>query len=211
MEILIGSAIAIGFTILIEYYRKPNLIISISQKIKFEDFVSLRLRVINSPLPRLLKWLFRQPALQCHGNITFHDSQNGQNLFGREMSIRWVNNPEPLPIKIISKSGWEGKILDPVRFNQFQRIDIYPGKNNYEDLDVVIRYKNEKECYGFNNESYQEDFKDARWKLAKDQYLIKVTIWSSGDKVTKNFRLMNLDPIDSFRIVDSKGDDPELL
>jgi len=208
IQLLIGSLIAVCLVLFVEYQRKPSLKIEIPSPINFKEFRSLRLRVRNLSLPRIFKWIYRQPALQCHGNITFHYINNGQNIFGREMQIRWVNNPEPIPLEIIFNDGKKAKMYDPIRFTQLQRMNIYPGE--YEDLDIVIRFNREKQCFGFNDESYRLSFKNPKWQLGNDQYLIKLTLRSSGETVSKKFRLINPNLIDDYRIEDSKEEDPEL-
>lgn len=208
LKLIIGSLIAMGVVIFVEYQRKPRLKIEIAPAINFNNLMSLRLRVKNLPLPFIIKWISRQSALQCHGDITYHDPYNGQNIFGREMQIRWVNNPQPIPLEIKFDDGKCAKMYDPIRFTQLQRMDIYAGE--YEDLDVAVRFKEDRECYGWNDESYRVSGRNPDWRLDKDQYLIKLTLRSSGEKVSKKFRLLNPNRVNDFRIEDSKKDDPEL-
>lgn len=208
IEIIIGSLIAISIVIFIEYERKPKLEIEIAPPIDFNSLKSLRLRIKNLPLPFFLRWICRQSALQCHGNITFHDRSNGQNIFGREMQIRWVNNPEPIPLEIKFDDGKAAKMYDPIRFTQLQRMDIYPGE--YEDLDVIVRFNGERECYGWNDDSYRVSMRNPDWRLERDQYLIKLTLRTSGEIISKKFRLLNPNLEKDFRIENSKKGDPEL-
>jgi len=209
IEVIIGALIAIFLTIFIEFQRKPRLEIETLETLPMDLIGSARLRVRNKPLPGWLRWLSRQPALQCHGNITFHNYINGQDIFGQEMQIRWVNLPEPLPIDIGLDNKIVGHIYDPVRILQLQRIDIYAGE--YEDLDVAVKFHGEEICYGWNNESYRYSGRNPSWKLEEKQYLIRMSIRTAGEKITRIFRLLNPGTKDGFRIENSSSNDQDLI
>ena len=204
---LISLGLSVGFVIWMENTRKPKLALTIvdpvndsypagkpANKIRW-----LRLMVENKQLPRLLKWLSRNPAFHCSGSITFHHL-DGQNVFGRCMPARWFDPREPLPIPIVDKN-WKERlyILDPVRLAP----EIY--RNIYleapEKLDVVARFDNDGECYGWCNENYRSDplWRTPNWKLSPRRYLVEVTISCAGEKHDYVFRLINDVPVDAFR------------
>jgi len=131
--VVLGSIIAILVTIFIENLRKPSLKLEIDSPVDLEFqnrtanlMRAVRLKVRNSPLPSWAKWMSRNAALQCHGNITFHHL-DGQNVFGRSMSIRWAASPEPIPMTV-QIGNTQGLIFDPSKFTLSQRMDIYPGE-----------------------------------------------------------------------------------
>ena len=198
LGVVLGAIISIVITIWIENLRKPRLDIQLqahsdgnyedeerpAKKVRF-----LHLKLVNKALPGFAKWMTRQTAVECHGVISFHHL-DGQNVFGRNMPIRWTGSPEPVPISV--KVGNEHlMIFDPSRLTPVSRVDVPAGEA--EAFDVAARFDNEEECYGWCNENYFSNplWRNPDWKLAKDRYLIKVTITSAGQKVAKVFRLIN--------------------
>lgn len=206
LEVILGAIVAILITILIENLRKPRLSIDLvtptdqeyenrpAQKARF-----LYLKISNKPLPKWARWMSRDAATQCHGTITFHHL-DGQNVFGRAMQVRWSGSPEPTPTQVIVRDQ-SYEIFDPSKIAFISRMDIYPGEA--ERIDTVVRLDDEDVCYGWSNESYITDpvWRNPNWKLASGRYLIKVTITTSGEKVTKVFRLINDVPRSNFRLV----------
>jgi len=95
--------LSIVIVLALESFKKPKLEFSIGDfgEIKPDDPLGrtpskwTHVFVYNKPMPKILSWVWdRSPALGCTGWITFHDL-DGQDLFGRKMTIRWANNPEP--------------------------------------------------------------------------------------------------------------------
>jgi len=155
--VVLGAIIAIIVTIALEILRKPNLDFELlpPKDMEFDDQPAKRMRavclkLINKPLPKWARWMSQNPALQCHGNITFHHL-DGQNIFGRSMIVRWCSAPEPNPLRI-QIGNMEGLVFDPVRITNIQKMDIYPGES--ADIDIAARFDDEPECYGWSNESY---------------------------------------------------------
>lgn len=80
------------------------------------------------------------------------------------------------------------------------KMDIPAGEQ--EDLDVAVRCDDDVDCYGFNNDSYRTNWRNDRWKLPKNRYLVEVTVRSSGQKISKKFLLNNDSRRDQFRLED---------
>jgi hypothetical protein len=150
----------------------------------------------------------RAAALQCRATISFHHL-DGQDVFGRSMEARWANSPEPAGLDGVGGVARQGsdttdtihiRIFDPMRLSLVSRIDVYPGES--EVLDVVARFDNEEECYGWNNESYLRDplWRNQKFKLNRGRYLLKVTVSSSGQSCVGYFRLINDVPQSDFRL-----------
>lgn len=193
---IIGSIIAGLITIWIETLRKPRLEISLVNPVDLtfqnqpaREMRSLRVKLTNKSLPRWIRWMYRNPALQCHGSISFHHL-DGQNVFGRSMTLRWVSAPEPNPLEVVIGSQ-RGLVFDPVRITHLQKMDVYP--NESADIDVAVKLDNEAMCYGWSNESYFSEprWRPANWRLNQVRYIVRVTILSSGETVSKLFRLSN--------------------
>jgi hypothetical protein len=107
------------------------------------------------------------------------------------MAARWSESIQPISMRGVFQDGQEFQIHDPARFTLDSRMDIFPGE--HKDLDVAIRFSDDQDCYGWNNETYfrSTDGRHPDWKLEHDRYLIKVTITSSGQEFVDVFRLVN--------------------
>jgi hypothetical protein len=168
---------------------------------------NLRLALRNESLPFGARWMQRTAATQCRGEITFHHLDDGQDVFGRAMEVRWAHSPEPIANQIV---GLDNKvqfyIRDFTRAATGSRIDVYPGEE--ELLDVAVRFDSEAECYGWNNDSYFYNWRNPKWKLPRERYLVKVVITSSGQKCVDVFRLINdVDSRTDFRLLCASPDD----
>ncbi len=199
ISIILGGLITIIVTMLVESYRRPKLSLSMEDPPLDVPYPPGRpaqraryLRVIlrNKALPRGLRWMQRSAALQCRGEITFHHLNDGQNIFDRSMPVRWVKGPEPVAPTIIDMTTQqpEAFILDLSR-NYDVRMDVYPGEE--EMLDVAVRFDNETDCYGWNNEGYANNWRTPRWQLGSNRFLVKIVITSSGQKCIGVMRLVN--------------------
>jgi hypothetical protein len=232
MEIFIGAFLGLIASVLVtvwaENLRRPKLRLTCEDTIDatLTSFVggspslryrAIRVRVSNKGLPRLFGWIVRAPALQCRGTITFHRFLDGQNLFGNAMTGRWANGPQPnsIPVTNVANGKVEFAILDPERLSGGSAIDIYPGES--EPLDIVVRFDNDENCYGWNNETYFLQppallGRNPKWKLGHDPFLVKITIGSSGQKCEGVFQLINDVPLSAFRLEKaSKADRAKVL
>ena len=149
--------------------------------------------------------MYRNPALQCHGNITFHHL-DGQNIFGRSMVLRWAGAPEPNPLRV-QIGNIQGLVFDPVRITHIQKMDIYPGES--AEIDIAARFDNEPECYGWSNESYFSNppWRTMAWRLMRDRYIVKVSVLSSGETISGLFRLINDVGQEDFRLEEALSTD----
>jgi hypothetical protein len=201
MEVAIGAIVAVLIAVGVEYLRRPKLRLTIETPICDIDYPPgrpahharhLRLKLVNEPLPAWAQWMVRAPALQCRGSISFHHL-DGQNVFGREMNVRWAGSPQPVPIQAFMQDGTQIQIVDPMRMTLESRIDVYPGEKEGELLDVAGRFDVDGECYGWNNETYfcSTPWRNPDWSLPHGRYLVKVSIRSSGQKCLGVFRLIN--------------------
>jgi hypothetical protein len=214
--IIAGGLITILTAIGIEYLRRPVLQLIIetppldlpspSNPAKIRRH--LRLKLQNEPLPKIWRWTQRAAALQCRGEITFHNL-DGQAFFDRAMAVRWASAPEPIASQIVDPAEpQEPKffILDFARAATESRTDVYPGEE--EVLDVAVRFDDEADCYGWNNDSYFYNWRNPNWRLPRERYLIKVVVTSSGQKCVGKFRLINnVDSRADFRLTELLPED----
>lgn len=174
MEVL--ASIVVGGLILtaigVEYLRAPKMMLSIEEPPCDVAYARaalahnaryLRLKLSNKRLPALAKWMLRTAALQCRGEITFHHL-DGQDVFGRSMAMRWANSPQPIPNQIMDFQGRAVfQIVDYVRAASESRVDVYPGEEQI--ADVVARFDDEIDCYGWNNDAYAHQWRSPHRKL----------------------------------------------
>ncbi len=207
LSVIVGGLITILTATGVEYLRRPVLALVIEEPPLDKPGPdgkgmrrNLRLKLVNKPLPRIARWVQRSAALQCGGEITFHNLNDGQAVFDRAMPVRWVRSPEPIANRILDLAGKvQFFIQDFTRGFAESRIDVYPGEE--ELLDVAIRFDDESNCYGWNNDSYLYDWRNPNWKLPRERFLVKVVITSSGQKCVGRFRLINnVDSHTDFRL-----------
>ena len=212
LEVVLGAVIAILITIWIEKLRKPSLEIMLGAPADREyenrparNVRFLYLNILNKPLPRWARWMSRDAATHCHGTITFHHL-DGQNVFGRSMQARWSGSPEPTPTQVVI-GDQSYLIFDPSKIAFISRMDIYPGES--ERIDTVAKFDDEDFCYGWSNDNYFSDpvWRNPNWRLPSGRYLIKVTITTSGEKISSVFRLINDVPRNDFRLEPKLKDD----
>jgi hypothetical protein len=221
MEIVLGivggGLITIATAIFIEWLRKPRLVLSIEPKPldvinNGVQFRHLRLVLKNKPLVFGFRWMQRSAALQCNGTITFHN-QDGQDVFGKAMAVRWASTPPP-----INASGQIVDLQQPAQLKyrivsvtgMESIVDVYPGEE--EILDVAVRINGEAECYGWNNESYFHGYRTPDWKLGRGVYLVRVIIATSGTKCIATFRLMHeAEPLTAFRLENTSREEEKKI
>ena len=205
IQISIGAAVAILITILVENWRRPHLTIEVTEPIDAEYTYKhvkkarfILVEVTNNPLPQFLRWMSRNAAIQCHGSVTFH-YLDGQPVYQRVMPTRWSNSPEPIASRF-EVDGTVFSFIDPSKVEIRSRIDIQPGES--EQLGIVAKFDDDEECYGWSNENYftKPLWRHPDWKIKPERYLVKVTVYSAGKKVSGVFRLVNNVPRNDTRL-----------
>ncbi len=74
-------------------------------------------------------------------------------------------------------------------------VTIPVGEKEY--LDVITKYENDKEAYGWNNEAYFHGWRTPKYKLERGEYSVKITIATQNGKTfTRRFRLIVSDKIE---------------
>jgi hypothetical protein len=214
LSIVIGGLITITTAMVVEYLRLPKLDLVIENPPldrEMEDpkraCRNLRLILRNMSLPWLLRFIQRSAALQCRGEISFHNLDDGQPVFVRTMPVRWVRSPEPIANQIVDTSGKVQFVIhDYTRVSTDSRIDVYPGEE--EMLDVAVRFAGEPNCFGWNNEAYLHNWRNPNFLLMPGRYIAKVTITSSGRKCIGKFRLINnVEALKDFRLTELLPED----
>jgi hypothetical protein len=219
-EIFLGAILSIITTIVIEFQRKPKLIIQIARPSdnRYPNHPAARAKFLgvdieNKPLPLVFRWLSRNTATQCFAFLTFYHL-DGQKVFSSAMVGRWSGSPEPVaPIAISGDNITISNVTISFDFSAASVLkrDIFPG--NLERLDVVARFDNDSECYGWNNEAYfsNPQWRNPKWQLKPDRYIVKVEVETSGEKMVELFRLCNDVSLDDFRLEPAQKQDYAVL
>ena len=147
LSIFLGGLITVLTAIAVEYWRRPRLSLSVEDpplELPAPGGMgmrrNLRLKFQNASLPFVAQWMQRAPATQCRGEISFHHLNDGQDVFGMSMVVRWVSSPEPIASRIVNANNEiQYYIQDFSRPYADSRIDVYPGED--ELLDVAVRFR----------------------------------------------------------------------
>ena len=209
----LGALLSLLVSIFIEYQRKPKLGFTIeyppfdgtySAPAKNARFV--RVLLCNRSMSKRLRWLGRDAALNCNGDIQFHHLIDGAPVFSRPMPIRWTRSDEPISYQAL-QDGQMAQIFDLAKYNAAFRRNCYPGSK--EAIDVAARFDDDEECYGWSNETYLpgKGWRNEDWKLPKGRYLVTVTVYSAGEKVAGAFKLENSVGRKDFRLIEASAAD----
>jgi hypothetical protein len=98
---------------------------------------------------------------------------------------RWSSSPELpfIPAQAVLKLFHPDPVTIPV--------------NEKETLDVIAKYENEKEAYGWNNEAYFNNWRTPNYKLERGKYRVKISIATqNGVTFAENFELSISDKIE---------------
>ena len=175
----LGALLSLLISIYIEYQRKPKLYFQIE----------------DPPLDSSYK---SAPAK----DVRFLRVQ----LWNQAMPIRWSGADEPVSYQVLP-DGKVVQLFDPTKYGAASRRNCFPGSK--ETIDVVARFDNDEECYGWSNENYLpgKGWRNDDWKLPKGRYLVKVTVYSSGEKVVGIFKLENSVGRKDFRLMNVSAED----
>jgi hypothetical protein len=182
---LIASLIAVLLSVWIEKLRMPQLVINAPESANWDNSNGLsdlrwkffRVEVENKKFPKLLSWIPRQTVENCRAKIEFFKVGELSHLF--VFNGRWASTPE---LVYLQSQEQYIKLLvpDPVTIPVCQK----------EKLDVFVKEGTDDCAYGWNNESYFNQWKNQKYKLEKGEYIVKVTInTQNGNSFSRKFKL----------------------
>lgn len=223
---LLSTAFATAVIYRIETKRRPNLRIEIEEPkdvLYPPDRPARRARylvfnILNEPLHRPWQWLSREVAMRCTASASFYHLDDGQDVFGRSISLRWSSSPQPGVPKLEAAGvvGEEGdRDKKPIHlfripgFSTEPQIDIYPGSR--EELAVAARFNDEDDAFGWSNENYvsKPPWRNPEVKLPGGRrYLVKVTIKCINAKEESSvYRVLNDVSVRDFRLQVARSSD----
>jgi hypothetical protein len=191
----IASMPALFFALWVEKQRMPKLEIVASEEAnadntyKFpnlhagERWKFFRVLVRNKPFIFPFTWIPRQTAENCRAKLEF--SKIGSENLNFSIMGRWTSTPEMPYIK----NDAILKILNP------DPVTITVNEKEY--LDVIAKYENDKEAYGWNNEAYFNKWRTPNHKLERGKYTVKISIATqNGITFKQRFELLVSDKIE---------------
>jgi len=196
-----ASFVAVLVSLWIERKRLPKIDIVVGEDANSDNTYSspnahagerwkfFRVRVINHKFPIPLSWISRQTAENCTAEVTF----TKVGATGRIMSMkgRWAST---LELAYLPAEQAFIKVLFP------DPVSIIPGAS--ETLDIFTKYEEDKEAYGWNNESYAHNWRHPGYILERGQYEIKVKITTqNGIRAMRIFRCQIADKIENTTLV----------
>jgi hypothetical protein len=216
---MLGFVLGALFTMAIEFEKKPKLTLTIeTPPLDRENLPApvahsrfLRVIVLNRPMPKIFRWLDRTPAYQCTGDITFHYPGDGASVFAKAMQVRWSGSEEPFSSQVLL-NGSVAQVFDPAKYHAAFRRDCFAGSP--ELVDVVGKYDDDQECYGWCNDSYlhvQTWPRNPEWILPMGTYLVRLTIRCSGEKLSRVFKLDNTVAREHLRLDDASDDEAAVV
>lgn len=148
-----------------------------------ERWKFFRIRVINQPFPWLLKWIPRYAAENCRAQVYF--SKVGDEKKNFSMLGRWSSTPELAHIS--SDPALKVLYPDPVTI----------PVSGSELMDIVAKFENEGDAWGWNNAAYFNNWRTPIYKLERGKYRVKVTVSTqNGSSFVGNFELQVTDKIE---------------
>lgn len=212
----ISAIIAYALVVLVELLKEPQLyfdetidkadIVPGSTSGRKWKFVHIRVRNFNRKFPQLI-WITpaTQSAFSTKATIAIKDGLDEKEFVGR-----WDSLPQPIQL------NGQNYVPDFNLALIHPREDIHPqsksDESNKEAKNIVIglKYENEDEFYGFNNESYiymAQDYKNNKYKFGKGEFKGKVVLSTLGLKREIGFTIYNNSSnLDDFYIeVDKKS------
>lgn len=207
---LIGSAIV---TVIWHRHRKPHLFIRVSNQphdnIGSSDNIEERFllaEVVNTRLPRLLRGIRREAALQCHGKIAYR-TENGVEVFSKPIELLWTGIEPPRPLIVLQDAAKTVEVFDPAAYSVVNRVDVHAGDpEEVKKFHVAVRFADERDCFAFGADQY---LRSRTWREQRNlrlahgkAYFAEITIISAGEEVRKTLRIINESGIEHFRLDD---------
>jgi len=208
LEVALGGLLALATTVWLEWLRLPKLRLEISvpddqdhsshsRPANYARFLLVSL--VNKPLPLLLRWLQRNPALSARATITYHREHDDSPLFGRPNHARWAGSDEPLAM-IGRVWNMPASLHDPNKLRRESVVDVYPGES--APFAIAARFDDDIDSYAWSNENYhsQPKWRAPHWRIKPGRYVVKVSISSYGGRCSRSYRLIADGSIGAFRL-----------
>lgn len=180
---LSGGILAFLLVILVDYLKKPIILFEKGSEAiggkKHWKFIHIRV----GNYKRRFKYIpiNTQVAFSTRAVISITNGEDTKMFIGR-----WTSKAQPI--------GDVSNIINTALVHP--REDIHPSDKKDEAVEIAIglKYENENEFYGFNNESYlhiDTGFKRQDLKFGTGQFNGEITLSTLGYKYSKKFQINN--------------------
>lgn len=142
-----------------------------------ERWKFFRVAAKNKRISPFLDWLIiRQTAENCRAKISIKSIDNLTNICFKG---RWSSTPE---FSYLDQHSQILKMIEP------DPVTIV--ENHEEFLDIITKYENDNEAYGWNNEAYFNNWRSQHHKLYPEKYEVNIIInTQNGVSFSKSFLL----------------------
>lgn len=176
----IGWILGLFSVLIVDYLKEPNLIFEVGS-ISSGDPIN-KWRFIHIKVKNLKRKIWFSPfttlsAFSCKVVVKIEN----KSFVGR-----WTSKEQPI-----------GNISDIInKALVHPREDIHPYTGEYEAVEVAvgIKYENEDEFYGFNNESYlptHKDLKNMAYQFGKGEFDGEIVVSTLGKTYSQKFKVYN--------------------
>lgn len=178
---VLGGIVGFLLVMLVDYLKKPIILFEKGSEHlnNQKNWKFIHIRVGN--FKRRFKYIpiNTQPAFSTRAIISITDGKTSKMFVGR-----WTSKAQPI--------GDVGNIINIALVHP--REDIHPSDRKDEAVEIAVglKYENENEFYGFNNESYlHTNFKRQDLKFGIGQFNGEITLSTLGYKYSKKFQIHN--------------------
>jgi hypothetical protein len=185
VNLVLGSFLGATVALYFENLKKPRLRIEAGEDANSDNKYAnnppplngrwkfFRVKVYNKPFPKFISWLIStETAEQVRAVITFKD-------LGVSMKGRWASTLELAQTS--SPNDW-------IRLSNFpEPISLIAGEKP-EYLDIFTMSEFDTVAYGWNNESYINQWRNHRYLLKPGNHKIEIMVANiNGEKTIKIF------------------------
>ena len=183
-SVVFGGMLGLGTVIFVEKLKQPNLIFEVGNNV---DDVNNKRRFIHIKIKnkdRNIKWIPLATNIASSARVIL---KIDRNIF----TGRWTSKGEPL----VYGSGGIPISVNPNEILVVPREDICPSNDDSEAVEVAIglKYENETNFYGFNNESYlyQPMLKNTKLSFGSGNHAGEIIVITMGKKYSHKFIVHN--------------------
>lgn len=187
--LLLGGIVGWLFSLLtialLEYFRRCNFSFDVGEEALLKnsqnnEFKFLHIRVSNVMRPFWQAWfLGNLTANNARIWVSFYDYESKNVIL--KINGRWTSKKEPV--------NYETNKIDISEALLVPRETIPPGET--VNVSVAIKKQDRQPFFGFNNESYLENWLKKDYELADKKYIVDIKLSAEGKTYGCQFLLQN--------------------
>jgi len=181
LELILGATIGwlLGLfsVLLVDYLKEPKLVFEVGSVAEdsSHNWRFLHVKIKNLKRKYRFSPFATAPAFECKAVIKIRD----KSFVGR-----WTSKEQPI--------GNISDVINKALVHPRENIHPYTGEHDAVEVSIGIKYENEKEFYGFNNESYlHKDFKNTAYQFSLGKFSGEIVVSTLGKTYSQKFRVHN--------------------